>query len=166
MEPVGGLLARSGIADDAFRRELGAAFNLWERAANVRFVEVADPEAAGIIVGAQRTPTGRAFTDVAYKAGAPPYREITRALICLNPLHMWKIGFDGNLSVYDLRYTLAHEIGHAIGLDHPAVSHGQLMSFRYQEAFQDLQAGDIEGALRLYGGVTTATGDIPSNTRQ
>ena len=57
---------------------------------------------------------------------------IGRSLICLNPTQPWKIGFDGRLDVYDLRYTIAHEIGHAIGLDHPSAA-GQLMSYRYDE---------------------------------
>ena len=58
--------------------------------------------------------------------------------------------FGGSLAVYDLRYTITHEIGRAIGLDHP-VPAGQLMPFRYQEEFRALQAGDIEGAVQLYG---------------
>jgi hypothetical protein len=62
----------------------------------------------------------------------------------------WKVGFDGNLDVYDLRYTLEHEIGHAIGLDHPSPS-GQLMSYRYDEGQSGLQSGDIKGAALLYG---------------
>ena len=75
---------------------------------------------------------------------------IGRSLICLNPRQPWKIGFDGDLKVYDLRYTLAHEIGHAIGLDHPSPS-GQLMSYRYDEGQPGLQPGDIKGAALLYG---------------
>src|SRR5262249_33151728 len=75
---------------------------------------------------------------------------ISLARICLNPAKRWKIGFDGDLTVYDLRYTLAHEIGHAIGLDHP-VSAGQIMGYRYEEHFRSLQPGDTHGATLLYG---------------
>ena len=46
--------------------------------------------------------------------------------------------------------AIAHEIGHAIGLDHPE-PHGQIMSMRYHEEFRTLQAGDVSGAVRIYG---------------
>ena len=76
--------------------------------------------------------------------------RIKKSLVCLNPVQRWKIGRDGDGEVYDLSYTLMHEIGHAIGLDH-AGSRGQLMSFRYQDHLMGLQAGDIAGVRRLYG---------------
>jgi Matrixin len=166
MDPVGGLAMRSGIGIDTFRRELRAAFDLWEKAANLRFVEIADADTAGIVVGAQRAPVGRAFTEVGYKAGRnTAYADITRSLVCLNPRQPWKVGFDGNLGVYDLRHTLAHEIGHAIGLDHPATSQGQVMSFRYQEGLAALQAGDVSGARHLYGDAATWNGNLKSAAR-
>jgi hypothetical protein len=71
-------------------------------------------------------------------------------------LRRWKVGFDGNLKAYDLRYTLAHEIGHAIGLDHPP-GPGQIMNYRYEERFRDLQSGDVFGAVALYGAPTRGT---------
>jgi hypothetical protein len=72
--------------------------------------------------------------------------QIEKALICINPRQAWKAGFDGNLAVYDLRYTIAHEIGHAIGLDHPGPS-GQVMSYGYHEEFRTLQARDVDGTV-------------------
>ena len=75
---------------------------------------------------------------------------IGQALICLNVNSAWKIGFDGDLRRYDLRHTFMHELGHAIGLDHPGVRTA-LMDFRYREHFQGLQSGDVAGAVRLYG---------------
>lgn len=145
--------------------EVAAAFAMWENVAAISFTEVADPETADILIGAQVTPAGRAFADVmvdsaheavlvritAATAGADPQaRSITRAAICLNPTHPWKLGFDGNLMAYDLRYTMAHEVGHAIGLDHPAAT-GSLMGYRYDERTAALTAGDILGAISLYG---------------
>ena len=105
-------------------------------------------------LGAQADPVGYAYADVQYvKDGTGTQRQIDRSLICLNPIKRWKVGFDGNLAVYDLRYTIAHEIGHAIGLNHPE-PHGQLMSRDYLESFRSLQAGDVNGAVRIYGART------------
>ena len=93
-------------------------------------------------------PRGRAFTNVApHGSAGNGVSGISQSLICLNPATRWKIGFDGDLDVYDLRYTIAHEIGHAIGLDHPSAE-GQLMSYRYVERGRALQPGDVcEGRL-------------------
>jgi len=150
MVPMDDLLKQSGIDRAALERETVAAFQMWEQVANIRFEPAAPGTKPDIQIGAQLHPIAYAFADVAYVKGDGPLRPIERSLICLNPTKRWKIGFDGDLGVYDLRYTLAHEIGHAIGLDHPG-GHGQIMSMHYQEAFRALQAGDVSGAVRIYG---------------
>jgi hypothetical protein len=151
MVPVEPLLQASAISADAFEHEVAAAFALWEEATNVSFTRTDDPARADILIGAEGNPTGYAFTNVEYQHdGAGPVRRIAKSMICLNPTRRWKVGFDGNLDAYDIRYTMAHEIGHAIGLDHPSPS-GELMSFRYGEGFRALQPGDVAGAVALYG---------------
>jgi hypothetical protein len=158
MLPADAALARSKIDERAFRQEVRAAFGAWEQAANIVFKETSVIADAGILIGSDAKSRGRAFTNVALRDGAartPKTADgaadtIRQSLICLNPDQPWKIGFNGNLDVYDLRFTVTHEIGHAIGLDHPSPE-GQLMSFRYVEKARGLQAGDIAGAVALYG---------------
>jgi hypothetical protein len=158
MVPIDTLLDTSRIDRESFRQETAAAFGLWQAVADVRFVESPDPASADILIGAEGNPRGFAFTNVDYdrvavtpaSSGAVPVRRIQKSLICLNPAKLWKVGFDGNLDVYDIRYAMAHEVGHAIGLDHPSPS-GELMSFRYSEDFRTLQPGDVAGAITLYG---------------
>jgi hypothetical protein len=171
MVPIGPLLDASRIESERFRQEVAAAFGLWEAAAGVRFLESADTKAADILIGAQASPRGFAFTNVDQdRTGLTPVsstaiqvRRIQQSLICLNPTKLWKIGFDGNLDVYDVRYTIAHEIGHAIGLDHPSPS-GELMSFRCTEDFRTLQSGDVAGAVALYGEPGTASAEASSKS--
>ena len=145
------LSEKSGISSAALKAELAEAFSMWEAAANITFKEAPEGVRADILVGAQAEPEGWAFADVFYDlASAEPMKPISRALVCLNPLRGWKIGFDGDLRKYDLRYTFAHEIGHAIGLDHPSGG-DQIMGYRYEERFRALQPGDVRGAVALYG---------------
>lgn len=163
MQALDGLSARSAIGRPALEREAAAAFAMWQAVADIRFRRTDDPARAQILIGAQTTPRGVAFTDVAYEPeGDDDIRGIRRSLICLNPEKPWKVGFGGDLSVYDLRYAFAHEIGHAIGLDHPSPS-GEVMSFKYDERFRALQSGDIAGAAALYGPHRgTVAGDAPA----
>jgi hypothetical protein len=167
--------AKGGLAVEELRR----AFDSWSAVADIGFRMIDDPEQADIVIGSQAIPTGRAFSSVAYggagevlersvaakglsptaRQGAGPERSvpgpmavksIRQSLICLNPDKTWKVGYDGNLEVYDLYFTFLHEIGHTIGLDHPGVS-GEVMGFRYDEKVKDLQEGDVEAVRRLYG---------------
>jgi hypothetical protein len=151
MEPMDTLLDRSGVDQALYEAETARAFEAWSSAADIEFRRVSDPDAADILIGAQAKPVGRAFTNVSYaRAATRAVRPLEKSLICLNPEQPWKVGFDGDLNVYDLRYTMTHEIGHAIGLDHPGTP-TQVMSYRYEERFATLQPGDIRGAVELYG---------------
>jgi Matrixin len=151
MTPLDGLLSTSRIAPETARAEIAAAFAMWEAVAGISFREAESPERAEILIGAQVEPEGWAFADVFYDMMSPmPVKPISRSLICLNPTRQWKVGFDGDLQRYDLRYTFAHEIGHAIGLDHP-MGAGQIMGYRYEERFRELQGGDISGVIQIYG---------------
>jgi hypothetical protein len=145
------LTGASQLLNAVVREEIAAAFAMWESVANLTFREAPHSSKANILIGAQVEPEGWAFADVFYDAlSSEQLKPISKALICLNPTKRWKIGFDGDLQTYDLRYTIAHEIGHAIGLDHPSGA-GQLMNYRYEERFRQLQPGDVQGALQLYG---------------
>jgi hypothetical protein len=151
MTKLGGLLSASHIAPETIRGEIAAAFAMWQAVANIAFREAADPEKADILIGAQLEPEGWAFANVFYDTlSTEPVKPISRALVCLNPQKRWKVGFDGDLGSYDVRYTITHEIGHTIGLDHPNGG-GQIMGYRYEETFRELQAGDVAGAVLLYG---------------
>jgi predicted Zn-dependent protease with MMP-like domain len=151
MAPPTGLLTKSALSDDVFRTAVAHSFAAWQEHINVNFEETNDQHSADIAIGEQSDPTGFAFADVSVGAKtSDEIGQITKAAICLNPLKKWKIGYDGDLAVYDLVHTISHEIGHAIGLDHPS-RNGHLMSFRYGELSSGLSEGDVLGAVKLYG---------------
>lgn len=172
--PFKELTRTTGLPARQLQSEAEAAFSAWAQVTGLNFVETKEAARADIVIGVQGNPMGRAFTNVELEAGSaaqapatergftissePPtvqaspqgLRAIRKALICFNPLQKWKIGFDGDLEVYDVRYTLTHEIGHAIGLDHPGAK-GALMDFRYDETLTGPTRSDIDAARRLYG---------------
>lgn len=151
MRPPLVLLERSDIDLTAFRLALSEALQRWESVADIAFEPAESLAKADIVIGEQVKPSGRAYTNVTLaKTWNGPTRPIVAASVCLNPEQPWKVGFDGNLGVYDLVHTLTHELGHAIGLDHPT-GRGHVMSFRYDESRTGLSGGDALGVVALYG---------------
>jgi hypothetical protein len=157
MTSVGDLLAAAGLARAPFEAEIAAAFRLWAEAANLRFTLVQDSKEADILIGGQAAGEGVAFTNIRQSAGGNgSVDRIGQATICLDPSERWEVGIDGDPSTYNLRYVAAHEIGHAIGLDHQGRDRG-IMGFAYLERFSStaevrLAATDIAAAVQLYGG--------------
>jgi hypothetical protein len=169
--------ASPDVSGEAAMGELRSALEAWSQAANVSFVETSDARHANIVIGAADNASGRAFANLSYRSGPQGPKPVAKALgkaerdlsvvsdrpmqkdavaaidqayVCLNPRARWKVGFDGNLKIYDLRYTFTHEVGHAIGLDHPG-REDSLMNFRYDERVRELQPTDIAAAQMLYG---------------
>jgi hypothetical protein len=125
---------------------------MWSREADLGFRPAAAGEVPDILIGTQGVPQRIAFANVWHgtpsAAGVAP---LTRATICFNPEAAWSTAVGpvapGRL---DLATVLAHEIGHAIGLDHPGAS-GALMGFSNRGSIERLMPGDIAGAVALYG---------------
>jgi hypothetical protein len=165
MNPLEPMLERSRVSSEEFVYELEMAMAAWSEVAGVTFAE-APAATADILIGTQQIPRGRAFTNVEFdrEKGVNGVATLSRSLICFNPEQPWKIGFDGQLDAYDIRYVLMHELGHAIGLNHP-YGRESLMHHSYQESFRELQKGDIAGSVMIYGAPATpgpvAIGEAP-----
>ena len=149
--PTDELAEAVGVTSDELRDIVSEAFDLWAEIADLSFTYIGNAEEADILVGAQGRPKDVAFANVWHDPDTDrPIARITRATICLNPLIRWESGADGNETTYEIGQVMAHEIGHAIGLDHPGRT-GALMGFKYVEEEDDLQPGDVAGAVTLYG---------------
>lgn len=74
----------------------------------------------------------------------------------------WESGFDGTGDLcFSIFQVTAHEIGHALGLDHTGVP-GSLMNPFYSEAFSGPQADDIAGMQFIYGRARTSNVPEPA----
>ncbi|WP_277785612.1 matrixin family metalloprotease [Caulobacter segnis] len=129
-----------------FRDEIIAAFNAWEAAANIDFVQVADSASVNIRIG-----------DYAIDGRAAPGGQST-----LGQAHNWwsgtyyraaQIVFDVDAydSSADFYWTALHEIGHAIGLDHATLSTAVMYYLKTPSSAASLTADDIAGVTAIYG---------------
>jgi Matrixin len=151
LAPMSGLAAAWQRDPARLEAVAEAAVGMWSRAADVRFRAAAPGETPDILIGAQGVPKGIAFADVWHGPSERGVAPITRAAVCFNPDVAWTTE-DGPTppNVYDLATVLAHEIGHALGLDHPG-PRGALMAYSNQGPIDALMPGDVEGAVLLYG---------------
>lgn len=165
MVPFDALLERAGISQEGFQRQVDQALAMWTAVADVHFRQVQDVTDANILIGAQAQPEGTAFADVRPVRGdTGPVAAIAGASVCLNPFAAWRARPDGNKHTFDIRYVIAHEIGHTLGLDHPG-RRGQLMAYSYDEEQRELGPGDVAGAVALYGPSRTLLSEKSAKAR-
>lgn len=159
-----GPLVGGGISVAAWQTAIAAAFASWSAVADLTFVLVADDSAAFNAATASGDMRFGAHTfDGAGGTLAHGFYPPANGLTAAGDMHFdiadtWKNGFGG--PGFDIFQVAAHEIGHAIGLDHTLVT-GSLMNAFYAEAFAGPQADDIAGAVHLYGRAAAPPAGVP-----
>jgi hypothetical protein len=159
MLPIASLTKRAAIPGPVLRATVAEAAAMWSSVAPLTFREVASTDAADILIGAQNGRRGVAFTNVSPDDRTGSVARLTQAAICLDPTERWSAGWDGDATTYDLPRVMAHELGHAIGLDHQGRD-GGIMGYAYIEQPAIVPSpADVAAVTRLYGwgGMSTAS---------
>lgn len=167
VEPAGCLVkSLDDFMPTGYLAAINAAFSAWSAVANITFTRVADNgvafnapgTSADIRIGGHAM--DGAFGTLAHGYFPPPNGTSAAGDIHFDTGETWKLGFGG--AGFDIFQVAAHEIGHAIGLNHSSTP-SSLMNPIYTEAFYGLQADDIAGARFIYGAANTNPVPVPGS---
>ncbi|GAA6173766.1 hypothetical protein NBRC116592_34360 [Colwellia sp. KU-HH00111] len=154
-------VALSSFMPAGFKTAITAAFSAWSAVADLTFVEVVDPSVGWADPGAGVSDIrigGHSFDGpfgtLAHGFYPPANGGTAAGDIHFDVAETWKIGFGG--TGFDIFQVMAHELGHALGLNHTAVA-SSLMNPFYTEAYSGPQADDIAGMTYLYGPANTVS---------
>ena len=141
------------------------AFAAWSAVANITFVQVADDGAAfnaattsgDIRIGGHNM--GGPGGTLAHGFFPPANGGSAAGDLHFDTQDLWDLDFDGTGDgAFSIFQVTAHEIGHALGLEHTAVPNSLMNPF-YTEAFVGPQADDIAGMQFIYG--KAVVGELP-----
>ncbi len=157
------------MAGNTERDAVRAGFTLWEDPiSNLRFLEVCNAANADIVIRWETFAHGDPNPNgdfpppgdfdgvngtLAHTLGGPPPNAFGALAgdIHFDDSETWVNAIRGNDNQpIDLVTVAAHEIGHAIGLDHTTVG-GSLMLINYTQSHRFLGSDDIAGIRSLYG---------------
>ncbi|MDT0677306.1 matrixin family metalloprotease [Autumnicola musiva] len=147
------------IAGDNENEAIRDGFNFWSEQTSLAFLEVCDADEADIIIlwATFNHGDGGPFDGpggvLGHTLGGPPPNAFGEDAgdIHFDDSETWTLNFRNNQNdPIDLVTVAAHEIGHAIGLDHTEVP-GSLMLANYTGSHRYLGSDDIAGIQSLYG---------------
>jgi hypothetical protein len=148
IDSLDALLKNSALTEEEFIAEARRGLGRWSEVAGATFEYVADAREADVLIGAQTSPSGKAFVNMRVHPQNDAYTA-EKGIVCLNPKLPFVSGSGDCVKAFNVAYLLSHEFGHILGLDHPSPG-GSLMAFKCSE--QHVMSADEEkGARFLYG---------------
>ena len=155
-------------AFDATQKQLvQSAFQAWEDAANIDFVEQDDSSATKVRIGLDSIDGRSLGGGTLGQATVWSTNNIfNHAAIQIDSADMPEADFSTNSppsGKWSFFATVTHEIGHALGLAHSSLS--SALMYRFSGSTVDLTADDIAGIVAVYGQpqrVSQSVQDLPS----
>ena len=144
------------ITNSAFESEITNALALWENAANLRFALADDAIDVDIRFG---------WKDIDDAGGVlgqttiPSFGPLNNVMVSLDISEDWFLGENAPRDRFDFSAVVAHEVGHAIGIEHSTIQQS-LMNAVYSPIIFDLQPDDIEAVNLIYGGSSVNQIDV------
>jgi hypothetical protein len=159
-------MTNDGIATATWQQQFQKAAAIWEAVANVNLTQVSDNGAAYGTSGNQQsdshfgdiriggTPLANGVLATTFLP--PPYNSGTLAGdIVFNTNTAWHVNSD-----YDVLTVAIHEFGHALGMDHSAISTADMYA-TYNAIKQTLTSDDTSGIQSIY---STRTADANNSS--
>jgi len=148
----------AGRIEGAFAQRTKEAFDAWEAVVDLDFRRVGPNESADITVGWGSVDGG--YGVIGYARTSFIAEELVGAAIIMDRDDRWSASADHRPGpgegVWNFYATMAHEIGHAIGIPHLSLR-SALMHANSMDAV-DLTLADVKAGVALYGPARGAAG--------
>jgi pentapeptide MXKDX repeat protein len=157
--------APSGISESTFESAIETALKAWSDVAAIKFVQTTQPGLNNSLDFTSKPIDGRGGT----LAQAYFPSDVNRGRIAgdveFDSMEKWEVGNSLGNAAFDLVWVAAHEIGHALGLDHSSNPSAVLYpSVSPSKSFQGLSSADVVAVRSIYAAAPGSTNTNTTNT--
>ena len=157
--------APSGISQSTFETAIETALKSWSDVAAIKFVQTTQPGLNNSLDFTSVRIDGSGGTLAQAYFPADVNRGRLAGDVQFDSAEKWEVGNSLGGSAFDLVLVAAHEIGHALGLDHSSNASAILYpSVSPTQSFKGLAAADITAVRGLYAATPGSTDTTTTST--